>query len=163
MKDIPLPNPPISAIRFRASWPEPGSYGLIKAREVEFKMGLGPCGRVVTHLAYTVSGELLTIKQTSYPPELADSRWLEERKFKASLPQDIITGGEIIPVNLGLFGFRKSFLRSPVEIQRAEISESSKKILKEFEEHRKARRDACEIKTFIYKMSDVHGRIVTEQ
>uniref|UniRef100_A0AAU6VZR8 Uncharacterized protein n=1 Tax=Pseudomonas phage Ghual01 TaxID=3138534 RepID=A0AAU6VZR8_9CAUD len=161
MKNIPLPDPPIKAIRFRASWPDPGSYGLVKAREIEFKAGLGPCGRVVTHLSYTVSGELLTIKQTSYPPELAVSRWLEERQFKASLPKDIVTGGELVSSRFGLFG--RQFVWSPVEIQRAEISESSQKILKEFEEHHKARRDACEVKTFIYKMSDVHGRIVTEQ
>lgn len=161
MKHIPLPDPPIKAIRFRASWPDPGSYGLVKAREVEFKAGLGPCGRVVTHLSYTVSGELLTIKQTSFPPELADNRWLAEQKFKASLPKDEVRGGELVSSRFGVFG--RQFVWSPVEILKAEISESSKEILNEFKKYREARRDACEVKTFIYKMADVHGRIVTEQ
>lgn len=85
----------LKAIRFRASWVDPGSYGLVKAKEVEFKLGLGPCGLVVTALWAKVDGEILTITQHAYDPKL---KWWQDRR---------------------------------------------------------------EIKEFSYKMSDVHGRIVT--
>ena len=140
-----------------------GSSGLIKAREVEFKLGLGPCGRVVVRLDFSVSEGLLTVTQTSLPPELAENRYQAEKAFRASLPKDTVTGGELIASKGGLFGLGTVYGWSPVEVLKAEISESSKEILNEFKKYREARQEAIEIKTFIYKMTDVHGRIVTEQ
>lgn len=85
----------LQSIKFLASFPKKDSYGLLQVNEVEFKLGLGPCGKHVHNLRYEVSDHLLTIIQRSTVP--GDSKW-----FKS-----------------------------------------------------------VEIKTFIYKLSDIHGRIET--
>ncbi len=64
------------SVVFHASWPDPGSYGLIKAREVEFKHGLGPCGRIVTRLSVHIEGQFLKVSQTSVLP---GHRWWKDR------------------------------------------------------------------------------------
>ncbi|WP_449640131.1 hypothetical protein [Pseudomonas sp.] len=84
-------------LKFRASFPQPESYGLLKVTEVVFEHGLGPCGRIVTDLDYEVSETLLVIHQTSF----------HEGSTRLS----------------------------------------------------RALKDNCEIKTFVYKMTDVQGRI----
>lgn len=93
----------MKTIKFRASWVDPGSYGLVKAKEVEFSLGLGPCGRIVTSLEYRISGEFLTVIQTSYP-----------------------------------IGAEKAIMGRTVWLN-----------------------SSREIKEFIYKITDIHGRIVT--
>lgn len=67
----------MKTIKFRASWVDPGSYGLVKAKEVVFEHGLGPCGRVVTHLHCTITEDLLTVTQWSYDPAL---KWWQDRR-----------------------------------------------------------------------------------
>lgn len=57
------------SVKFRASFVQPESFGLLKVKEVEFKLGLGPCGRHVTELSYSISGDLLTIVQRSREPD----------------------------------------------------------------------------------------------
>ena len=94
-----------SLIKFRASFAEPGSFGLIKAKEVVFQLGLGPCGRFVTALDWNFDKDHLVVMQTSYPEE------------PPAPPK----------------GWRSWFIEP--------------------------QQDDVEIKTFVYKMSDVHGRI----
>lgn len=55
------------SIKFRASFTQPDTYGLAKVKEVVFSLGLGPCGRVVTKLDYEILGDLMVIRQTSFP------------------------------------------------------------------------------------------------
>lgn len=96
-------------LKFRASFAEPGSFGLIKVKEVTFTLGMGPCGRFVTELDWRFDQHYLVIEQTSYPeaPKAASKEWFD-------------------------------WLKDPDVTNR-------------------------EIKTFVYKMSDVHGRITATE
>jgi hypothetical protein len=128
----------VKQIKLRASFPEPERYGLMKVTEVVFKLGEGPCGRHVETLAYSVTDQLLTITQTSYatprpyPPYAA--RDTAEMAY-ANRPRWF-----------GLAGCKAAFKYN----QGLEMA---------IRKAVGAWYDTCEIKEFVYKLSDVHGRI----
>jgi hypothetical protein len=170
---------PLKALKFRASWPDPGSYGLIKAREVIFE--LGPCGKHVLALAYEVDEHLLKVTQTSRQPDdleppteglsaIYKLQQHENAKRMQRPPRLVAKPGET--TTSGWWIFKSSF--TPV-VMGFEEQEPHKDILTMAEvidlqvieqAHRKAYqawKDRLEVKTFVYKMSDVHGRIEATQ
>jgi hypothetical protein len=128
----------VKQIKLRASFPEPERYGLMKVTEVVFKLGEGPCGRHVETLAYSVTDQLLTITQTSYatPRPYPPYAGQEAAEFAESQR----------PRWFGLVGCKSAF-------------EYNQGISKAIRKAIMAWRDDCEIKEFVYKLSDVHGRI----
>lgn len=164
------------SIKFRASWVDPNSYGLVKAKEITFEHGLGPCGRHVVSLAYEVTEELLTIRQWSRSPELlhepqCHSQWkLDrhqrlERSYRPAVTlkrqEERVTGFlwwrksewvDVIETTMGDREKPEGLLEdSEVETLKAEVREHWAAVQKW--------NDDLEVKTFVYKMADVHGRI----
>lgn len=130
--------PVIKELTFKASKPD-GAYGLHKIHEVTFKLGLGPCGRHVEKLSCEVSGSIVKVTQESY---------LNERPFQAFSAQVLEDQAwEFEPKWFGLRGDKVAFenLLAKAKLIRGRM---------------KTWQDSVEIKEFIYKMSDIHGRIV---
>lgn len=128
----------VQSIKFRASFIQPETYGLAKVKEVEFKLGLGPCGRFVETLAFRVTDGLLVVTQTSYTtprphPPFAGQDSLESAK-------------ECKPRWFGFAGSQAAY------DYHMRLYEWIRMAIKEW-------RDTEEIKTFVYKMTDIHGRI----
>jgi hypothetical protein len=178
---ITIHTPPIKALKFRASWPDPGSYGLIKAREVIFELGLGPCGKHVLKLAYEVTEDLLTVTQTSRQPDDLEppTEGLSAiyKLQKHELARRLQRPGQMVPragetSTSGWWIFKSSFTPLTMVFEEPEphpdtltmaevidlqvIEQAHKKAYQEW-------RDRLEVKTFVYKMSDVHGRIEATQ
>lgn len=170
---------PIKAIKFSASWPEPGSYGLIKNRTVLFELGLGPCGKHVLKLAYEVDDHLLRVTQESRhpddlePPEapmdafFKRGKHLTAKRLSQRPPKLTYKAGE--PVQIGWWIFKMG-THTPLEMVVEEpepnpdilTDEQLKELYKVLTEHNlafQAWKDRLEVKHFVYKMSDVHGRI----
>ena len=77
------------SLKFRASFVQPESFGLLKVKEVEFKLGLGPCGRHVTSLSHHITADLLTIVQVSrLPDDLEPPDGSEAQIAKRKLRED---------------------------------------------------------------------------
>uniref|UniRef100_A0AAU6W3B9 Uncharacterized protein n=1 Tax=Pseudomonas phage Lepni01 TaxID=3138536 RepID=A0AAU6W3B9_9VIRU len=177
----------IESIKFRSSWVDPNSYGLVKAKEMVFEMGLGPCGRHVTELRYEVDEDLLKISQWSrHPCDLApptddyynacrkidrheDAERLYERERRLAgycglgrlvRPEETVTTGfwwwkrtytipaETLPEIPKPEGFLEATELAALKAHRSAIWQAHAKW-----------QDAVEVKHFIYKMADVHGRI----
>lgn len=128
-----------SYIRFRASFIQPDTFGLAKVKEVVFESDvMGPCGRYVGSLRYQVTDAHLFIVQRSYPNSGEDWDDLVLRSYlrmEATRPR----------------WFRKG---PPKEIHE-QACESYYQNVKARDEWQ----DSVEIKSFVYKMSDIHGRI----
>lgn len=128
----------VQSIKFRASFPEKESYGLIRVKEVEFALGKGPCERFVETLSYRVTDGLLVVTQTShatprpYPPFAAKDAYEMAQACK--------------PRWFGLLGSGIGYDYN------MRIHEAIKTAVK-------AWRETEEIKDFVYKLSDIHGRI----
>jgi hypothetical protein len=172
------PDPILKALKFRASWPDPGSYRLIKAREVIFELGLGPCGKHVLALAYEVDEHLLKVTQTSRQPDdlepptegLSAIYKLQKHDLARRLERPLRTGMKPGKTHTtGWWIFKSTWSEPPMltleqpephpdTLTMAEvidlqvIEQAHKKAYQEW-------RDRLEVKTFVYKMSDVHGRI----
>lgn len=164
--------PRCKSIKFRATFPKAESYGLHQVKEVVFALGLGPCGKHVLKLTHTVTDDLLTIVQTSRAPDdlegpilektrAAEQALSEDRKLRAYYGprltrSEFVTTGhlwwkktiEIKPENVHIKG-----LLTPQQVADYEA------IIKAQRVAAKAWLDRLEVKTFVYKMSDVHGRI----
>jgi hypothetical protein len=178
---VTINTPTLKALKFRASWPDPGSYGLIKAREVIFELGLGPCGKHVLKLAYEVDEHLLKVTQTSRQPDDLEppteglsaiyklSR--HEGAKRMQRPARMVPkAGETI--TYGWWIFKSSFTPLTMALEEPEphkdiLTMAEVIDLQVIEQvHKKAYqewKDRLEVKTFVYKMSDVHGRIEATQ
>ncbi|AUV61716.1 hypothetical protein HOS76_gp22 [Pseudomonas phage Henninger] len=170
-----------TSVTFRASWVDPGSYGLVKAKELTFGLGLGPCGRFVTLLRCEVDEHFVKIEQWSQPDDqpFPECKHLErvqrmlERSRTEHLRQEKFYRDSCI-FNPGYWTgpwWNRKFVhmeRQPFEFvpKRGEFFSAKEielvdAILKDARESQWAWRKRNEIKQFVYKMSDVHGRIVT--
>lgn len=126
-------------IKFHASFPEPERFGLMKVTPVVFELGLGPCGRHVESLGHRVTDHLLIITQTSYANALP-------ALFHEHMAHAQFLERESTP---GIFS----------TIAERDYHMRHKRALMDFKQTLRSYNDSCEIKEFIYKLSDVHGRI----
>lgn len=130
----------VKSVTFKCSRPD-GQYGLHKIAETTFELGLGPCGRFVTAIEATVTESLLRVVQFSTEFDTTEvSRELRESS-------DILMPS-------GRAWYRKDKLADA-----ALVEWHKERYYRCLSIMRKAR-DNTEIKEFIYKLSDVHGRIV---
>jgi hypothetical protein len=171
----------VKAIKFSASWVDPGSYGLVKNRQVVFELGLGPCGRHVVDLAHTISEGLLTVTQWSRlpgeltPPDrsaaLSADHKLEMHRHASQGWEPVITHyGPPKVVTAGWWIFKSTFtVRGPEELvhnpnrpegllKPSEVI-ALQALVRDFWDSVRKWDEGVEIKTFVYKLSDVHGRI----
>lgn len=125
-------------IKFHASFPEPERFGLMKVTEVVFKLGLGPCGRFVESLTHKVEDGLLTITQTSHGTERPYPPYAGRDTFELAMANR--------PRWFGLVGNGVAYHYN------MHVYESIRTAIKHW-------RDDTEIKEFVYKLSDIHGRI----
>jgi hypothetical protein len=148
---------------------------------VIFELGLGPCGKHVLKLAYEVDEHLLKVTQTSRQPDDLEpptegleacyklSRH-EQAKRMQPAPRLVAKAGET--TTSGWWIFKSTF--TPV-VMGFEEQDQHKDILtmaevidlqvieQAYHKAWKAWKDRLEVKTFVYKMSDVHGRIEATQ
>lgn len=162
--------------KFRASWVDPNSYGLVKAKELTFELGLGPCGRHVVSLGVAITDDLLTIKQWSRSPELlhepqCDAKWKLERhqRLERTYRPAVTLKRQELRVT-GMLWWRKEEWVDVIEtthgdavkpeglLEDSEVAELQDQIRKYYSAVTKWN-DDLELKTFVYKMADVHGRI----
>lgn len=134
------------SIKFRCSFPEPERYGLMKVAEVVFKLGLGPCGRWVTELSYEATDGLLKVTQTSYPDNYESIRRTAERLF-----EDVTLDAKRIEKH----GYGDVKTMTPTKDRHERKKERFHAISARAHELQ----DQVEIKEFVYKMADIHGRI----
>lgn len=186
-RHLPLPDytTPAKSIKFRATFPKAESYGLHQVKEVVFALGMGPCGRHVIHLTHTITEELLTITQMSrHPDDLEEpgadvwpAKYKLDRHAEAvremGRHRPCVVFNMFPPMFKKVSGYLwwakyeeikrdpepepeppKGFLEPPEK-------EALEAQIREFYKAHSAWRDRLEIKTFTYKMSDVHGRIET--
>ena len=173
------------SIKFHASIPQPESYGLLKVCKVEFALGLGPCGRHVTELHHRIDGELgiLTITQCSRAPdelEPPDNTAAVSAQYKLrkddELLRDATRWDHIRPVfyvqperhikyfRWGFWPVFEEVVEPPktVVIDGALSLEERAELEKTISDYEAAKRDfwrGLETKKFVYKISDIHGRI----
>lgn len=169
------------SIKFNASWVDPGSYGLVKARTVVFELGLGPCGRHVTDLSHTINEGLLTVTQWSRDPEkltapcrnaaFAAEHKLERHQHASSgwepmvtlrRPAETITSGWWIFKSTWTTHEKGILMPNPNRpeglLTAAEVV-AERTIIKDFWDAVRDWDNDVEIKSFVYKMADIHGRI----
>uniref|UniRef100_A0AB74UPW9 Uncharacterized protein n=1 Tax=Salmonella phage Phylax-28 TaxID=3349226 RepID=A0AB74UPW9_9CAUD len=137
---------PVSALKLRASFTQPETYGLSKCATVEFSKGLGPCGRWVSKLGYVVTADLLTITQISFEIDLASKAdeflsGVHELNHEAQRIEQH-GYGNVMAMTLSQHDYEHKLVA--LENLGEECNQAFK---------------GREIKEFIYKMSDVHGRI----
>ncbi|QJD54653.1 hypothetical protein PssvBMR2_gp10 [Pseudomonas phage MR2] len=163
----------MKAITFKVSRPD-GNYGLHKIAETTFELGLGPCGRVVTNLSYTIAEGLLTVVQVSRLPEDVEKPPVDY-SLKARLDADrkaryrTQIAPKVHTVTVGMLWWKREVEVHSLSLENAPgtLTDSERA---ELEAAFKAQGDAIdrwykahEIKKFVYKISDVHGRIVTTE
>lgn len=167
------PTAPTKSIKFRATFPQVESYGLHKIKEVVFALGLGPCGKHVLRLEHTVTEDLLTIIQTSRDPEDLEQPYLYELEaltYEIQLHSAAVderrkllrTFGETYTT--GHLWWKKTHVMTVDTRHLKDLltDEQKKANFARQDEIKKAAREwlkRLEVKTFVYKMSDVHGRI----
>lgn len=122
------------------------------ASPVEFKLGLGPCGRYVDKLESQIDYHGITITQTSYPEDFGhvfktwhtlQENWLREYRLIHGRYSDGV-------------GFDNKQHMSLNEEGLKALHERATEYANKASELQKQR----EIKTFFYKLEDVRGRIV---
>lgn len=163
-------------IKFRASWVDPNSYGLVKAKEITFELGLGPCGRHVVDLAFEVTDDLLTIKQWSRSPELlheprCSAKWkLDkhnrlERSYRPTVTlkrKELRTTGWLWWEKSEWVDVTETTIGDAVKpeglLEDSEVA-ALKAQMRAYQKAMQEWHDDLELKTFVYKMADVHGRI----
>lgn len=167
------PHPQTKSIKFRATFPQVESYGLHKVKEVVFALGLGPCGKHVLRLEHTVTEDLLTIIQTSRDPDDLEQPLIHELKaltYQIHLHSAAVderrkllrTFGETYTT--GHLWWKKTHVMTvdATTIKGLLTDEQKVENFRRQDEIKKAAREwlkRLEVKTFVYKMSDVHGRI----
>lgn len=168
------------SIKFNASWVDPGSYGLVKARTVVFELGLGPCGRHVTELHHTINDGLLTVTQWSRDPEkltppdygvaLNAQHKVETHNQVSRTYQPTVTVKGLPRTSTSGWWIFKSTMEFHQEVQvpnpekpegLLEASELAdlKALVTGYYDTVRVWEEGLEIKTFVYKMADIHGRI----
>ncbi|QZA71323.1 hypothetical protein ALEA_10 [Pseudomonas phage ALEA] len=137
---------PVESLKLRASFTQPETYGLSKCATVEFSRGLGPCGRWVSKLGYVVDRDLLRITQISFGIDLdakADEFLKDIRKLNDEAKRIEKFGyGDVMAMTLS---------QQEYEHRLVALENLGKECELAFRDR--------EFKEFIYKMSDVHGRI----
>lgn len=167
------------SIKLRASFVQAETFGMLKVKEVEFKLGLGPCGRHVTHLSYDIKDGLLTIIQGSRlpdelePPDRSayhtarDKLEADDHKRRLFEPQLVrMTQLERI-IKDYRWGFWPIFEYVEVKATEAVLigtltDEQRSELVKIMDDYNTSVREwgaGYETKKFIYKISDIHGRI----
>lgn len=136
------------SVEFRCSVPRENSFGLLQVFKTEFKTGTGPCGRFVMGLKVEVTPELLRITQVSASEDISE---LLER-FRKGLEKHTRDAASI-----ERHGFGSVMAMNPTERDFDHHLVDLENLATEITEKAGKR----EIKEFIYKMSDIHGRIVT--
>lgn len=140
----PMPNKqtePLKALKFLCVLPQ--VRGL---HETTFKTGLGPCGRYVTELSYEIHSDLLVVSQTSYPEDYGHIS-----KTGVTMMQNYFRDATRIRQH----GFGNVQWMTPSEEQHAAARKRSEDMQEKVSELLKQ----SEIKEFVYKLTDVHGRI----
>lgn len=125
------------------------------ASQVEFKLGLGPCGRYVDHLESQIDYHGITITQTSYPED-----WAHVNKTALTMLQNWRTTDRLIhgrgyPEQKG-YGYGNVAAMTPTKEEHQRNKEAMHAMGRRATELQEQR----EIKTFFYKLEDVRGRIV---
>lgn len=144
----------VSLIKFKAAVPENEQLTVI--REVEFKLGLGPCGRYVGHLESQIDYHGVTVTQTSYPED-----WAHVNKTALTMLQNwqlmerLIKGRPGYPSQTG-YGYGNIQAMTHTEKEH----KANRKALQEMTNRAGELQEQREIKTFFYKLEDVRGRIV---
>ena len=123
------------------------------ASQVEFKLGLGPCGRYVDHLESQIDYHGVTITQTSYPED-----WAHVNKTALTMLHNWKVADRLIHGRFGKdgYGFGNIAAMTPTE----EEHKANRKALQEMTDRAGELHAQREIKTFFYKLEDVRGRIV---
>ncbi|ALO79968.1 hypothetical protein AU161_gp08 [Pseudomonas phage PPPL-1] len=128
------------SVTFKVSRPD-GHYGLHKIQDTVFSLGLGPCGRWVTSIEATVTESLLKVVQFSTDIDTTEAE--QEMRESTSV----------------IFGSAPAYYRTEKKLDAA-LVEFHKERYYRCRDILKKARDRSEIKEFVYKFSDVHGRIV---
>ncbi|WYW04453.1 hypothetical protein Mudajogi_00008 [Pseudomonas phage vB_PpuP-Mudajogi] len=138
----------IQAIEFRCSVPKENSYGLFQVTKTEFSKGDGPCGRHVLALYSNVTADLLTITQVTIAEDVTE----QVAKFREGVERHQRDAKAITK-----HGYSSVMAMTPsqrdYEHQLVALENLSKEIVEKAGKR--------EIKEFVYKMGDIHGRIVT--
>lgn len=138
----------VQAIEFRCSVPQENSHGLIKVVKTEFAKGDGPCGRHVLALYVDISADLLKITQVT----IAEDATELITKFREGVERHQRDAKAITK-----HGYASVMAMTPsqrdYEHQLVALENLSKEILEKTGKR--------EVKEFVYKMGDIHGRIVT--
>lgn len=162
----------VRMLKFRASFAKTESYGLMQVKEVVFwAREVGPCGRFVTQLSYAIDGEYLIVRQASRDPEDLVFKEAERLKEVEEILYKHRKAGELYPkfkieVKREKWYGPEVVVRTPISpIVPHEDTLPSEQVwslsaeMAKLQAESRAFRDRQEIKEFIYKMSDVHGRI----
>ena len=170
------PDHAVKAVKFRATFPKAESYGLHQVKEVEFKLGLGPCGRHVIDLAYAIHDDLLKITQSSRLPDDLEAPVCNHRArlHQHMLAKDrgptihktLIKPEQVVKSGWWIFESTCTYpaVYETVEVPNKDILTAAELVelynLMDYgNKAYKAWQDRLEVKTFVYKMADVHGRI----
>lgn len=138
----------VASVEFRCSVPKENSYGLLQVVKTEFQRGDGHCGRHVIALHVDITADLLKITQVSVAEDVSES----VRKFREGVERH-----QRDVKSIQRHGYGCVMAMNPTQRDFEHQLVALEKLAKEISEKAGKR----EIKEFTYKMSDVHGRIVT--
>ncbi|WZX11471.1 hypothetical protein YZUPF006_000009 [Pseudomonas phage YZU-PF-006] len=171
-----MPNNRASEVSFKVSRPG-GNYGLHKITETVFKLGLGPCGRHVLSLSAVVCEDFLRVTQHSRMPDDLEPPASPTEAYR-SIAEHECASRWFRPVLLtikpepevyytGFLWWRKKHIRKADEPKpearhgflTPEELETHKATVRAYEKAVHEWENRKEIKEFIYKITDIHGRI----
>lgn len=141
MRIAPPPTNRVKEVTFKVSRPD-GQYGLHKLADTTFALGLGPCGRWVQRLEVEVTDHLLRIRQHSTEFDITEAATENSESER------------MIAYHQGRYPWLKKELSADLLEFHKERFNTTKALLRKANE-------GYEIKEFIYKIADIHGRIVT--
>ncbi|AHZ94987.1 hypothetical protein phiPSA2_06 [Pseudomonas phage phiPSA2] len=141
MRIAPPPTNRVKEVTFKVSRPD-GQYGLHKLADTTFALGLGPCGRWVQRLEVEVTDHLLRIRQHSTEFDITE------------VAAENSESERMIAYHQGRYPWLKKELSADLLEFHKERFNTTKALLRKANE-------GYEIKEFIYKIADIHGRIVT--
>ncbi len=139
---MPPPTNRVKEVTFKVSRPD-GQYGLHKLTDATFSLGLGPRGRWVQRLEVDVTDHLLRIRQHSTGFDITEAA------------RENSESRQLLEMSSGRYPWLK---RDALDAALREYHQERLNVTREI--LRKAN-DDYEIKEFIYKIADIHGRIVT--
>ena len=137
-----IPSNRVKEVTFKVSRPD-GQYGLHKLADTTFALGLGPCGRWVQRLEVVVTDAFLRITQHSTEFDITEAA-AENAESRA-----------ILEHHSGRYPWiKRDALDAALKEFHQERVNTTSAVLRKANE-------GYEIKEFIYKIADIHGRIVT--